>query len=312
MNAVYLLLALTALLTAQNQVGEPDPFAGTFQGDGATLELTASGGVYAGTLGIRGSIHPVTLKVAGSIGTGSYEVNGQARNFTVAREANGILLESAGAAYRLARKESSALPPTAPEDVQTAAQLVGSWRNATSSAQFNGDGTGIVNGTPGRFEIRGNRLTLIGAQAQTTVRFEMHGDVLALTVNGKPVTLNRVKDEPGEGSVRVELVGRWCWTSLTAPAQGSLRSKRCLTLNGDGTYAFAVPASITAAIGASKAPSGDSGTWTATEVTLTTHSISGKATTYQMMKRNHPGKVRDPMIVLDGQAYVTFFNKPPW
>jgi hypothetical protein len=35
---------------------------------------------------------------------------------------------------------------------------------------------------------------------------------------------------------------------------------------------------------------------TATEVTLTTHSVSGKATTYQMMKRNHPAKVQDPMM----------------
>jgi hypothetical protein len=99
---------------------------------------------------------------------------------------------------------------------------------------------------------------------------------------------------------------------LSAPAQGNQQSKRCLTLNGNGTYAFAAASSMTAAKGANKAPEADSGTWTATEGTLTTHSVSGKATTYQMMKRNHPGKVRDPMIVLDGQAYVTFFSKPPW
>jgi len=312
MKAAHLLLAVTTLLTAQIQVGEPDPFTGTFQGDGATLELAVSGGVYAGTLGIRGSLYPVTVKVAGSIGTGSYEVNGQARRFTVNREANGILLESGGAAYRLARKESPLLPQPAPEDGQAATQLVGSWRNATSSAQFNSDGTGIVNGTRGRFEIRGNRLTLISAQAQTTVPFEVHGDVLALTVNGRPVTLNRVKDEAGEGSIRVELVGRWCWISLTAPAERNRQSKRCLTLNGNGTYAFAAGAETTAGKEAMKTPAADSGTWTATDATLITHSVSGKATTYQMMKRNHPGKVQDPMIVLDGQAYVTFFNKPPW
>ncbi|MEO8371212.1 MAG: hypothetical protein ABI806_18655 [Candidatus Solibacter sp.] len=302
----------STLLTGQNQIGEPDPFAGAFEGDGATLELTASGGAYAGTLGIRGSHFPATFRVAGSLGTGSYEVNGQARTFTLAREANGLLLESGGTAYRLARKASSVLPPASPEDIQAAGGLVGSWRNATSSAQFNSDGTGIVNGTAGRFEIRGTRLTLIGAQAQTTVRFELHSDILALTVNGKPVTLNRVKDEAGEGSVRVELVGRWCWTSLTAPTQENLRSKQCFTLNGNGTYAFATAAEVTAAKNATKVPVGDSGTWTATDSILTTHSVSGKATTYQLSKRNHPGKVRDPMIVLDGQAYVTFFNKAPW
>ena len=211
----------------------------------------------------------------------------------------------------MSRRESSALPPPAPDDVQSAAQLVGRWSNANSSAQFNADGTGNVNGTPGRFEIRGNRLTLIGAQTQATVRFEVHGDVLALTVNGKPVTMNRVKDEAGEGAVRVELVGRWCLTSLAAPAQKDPSSKQCLTLNGNGTYAFAAGSEVSAK-GAARAPAGDSGTWTATDATLTTHSVSGKATTYQMAKRNHPGKVRDPMIVLDGQAYVSFFNKAPW
>lgn len=29
-------------------------------------------------------------------------------------------------------------------------------------------------------------------------------------------------------------------------------------------------------------------------------------------KRNHPKNVRDPMIVLDGQTFVTAYNKPPW
>jgi hypothetical protein len=312
MKVAFVLFAVTTLLTAQNQVGEPDSFAGTFQGDGATLDLTASGGAYSGTLGIRGSVHPITLKVAGSIATGGYEVNGQARRLTVTREANGLLLETGGAAYRLARRDSSDLPPTTPEDVQTAAQLVGSWRNGNSYAQFNADGTGIVNETPGRFEIRGNRLTLIGAQAQNTVRFEVHGDVLALTVNGKPVRLNRVFDEKGEGSVRVELVGKWCWTSLTAPTQGKLQTRQCFTLNGNGTYVFAAGVETTAAKGMTKAPAADSGAWIATDATLTTHSSSGKATSYQMAKRNHPGKVHDPMIVLDGQAYVTFFNKRPW
>ena len=116
---------------------------------------------------------------------------------------------------------------------------MGTWRNDSSSAQFNSDGTGVVNGVPGRYEVRGNRVTLTGATAQTVIRFELHGDILALTVNGKPVTLNRVRDAGGEGEVRVELVGRWCLISLTAPNPGGRPSKRCLTLNGNGTYDFA-------------------------------------------------------------------------
>jgi len=55
----------------------------------------------------------------------------------------------------------------------------------------------------------------------------------------------------------------------------------------------------------------DSGTWTAIETTITTVSRSGKTTVYSLEKRNHP-KNRDPMIVLDGQTFVTFYDKPPW
>jgi len=58
--------------------------------------------------------------------------------------------------------------------------------------------------------------------------------------------------------------------------------------------------------------SADSGTWTATEGTLTTHSRGGKTSTYRLEKRNHPKNVRDPMIVLDGQTFVTAYSKPPW
>ena len=34
-------------------------------------------------------------------------------------------------------------------------------------------------------------------------------------------------------------------------------------------------------------------------------------TTYVLEKRNHP-KNNEPMLVLDGQAFVTFYQKPPW
>ena len=58
--------------------------------------------------------------------------------------------------------------------------------------------------------------------------------------------------------------------------------------------------------------SSDSGSWTATESTLTTRSVGGRVTVYRLEKRNHPKNVRDPMIVLNGETFVTYFNKPPW
>lgn len=293
---------------AQSPSADSDPFTGRFRGDGASLEMTASGGVYSGTVSIRGGHFLATMKVSGTVGSGTYDANGIAQPFTLTQERDGLVLASGGAAYRLTRVGAT-LPPA--DAAQNDGELVGSWRNATSTAQFNADGTGVINGAPGRYEIRGNRLTMTGEQSQNTLRFEVHGDVLVLTVNGKPVTLNRVKDEVGEGSVRAELVGRWCLISLTAE-QSPRKFSRCLTLNGGGTYALADAADSKNTAAGKTSPAGESGTWTATETSLSTHSLSGKNTTYHLQKRNHPGKVHDPMLVLDGQAYVSFFSKTPW
>ena len=96
------------------------------------------------------------MKVSGTVASGSYDVNGLPHRFTLTREAEGFMLTSGSAAYHLAGTASTAL---APEPAQTAATLVGRWHSSTSSAQFNADGTAVVNGAPGRYEIHGNRLT---------------------------------------------------------------------------------------------------------------------------------------------------------
>jgi hypothetical protein len=110
----------------------------------------------------------------------------------------------------------------------------------------------------------------------------------------------------------MELVNKWCWISVTTANQGARQSSRCITLNGNGTYTRVGESDSYNPYGGASSQSADSGTWTATETTLTTHSRGGKTTTFRLEKRNHPKNVRDPMIVLDGQPYVTAYNKPPW
>jgi hypothetical protein len=315
LRIALLLCAGTALAMAQHPLAKSDPFAGTFQGDGVTLEMAAKGADYAGTLAFQGRSFPASMKAMGTVASGRFEVNDQGFSFTLTQDGDGFRLSSAGAEYRLARKAPAApvaQPAVAAQATQAAGGIVGSWRNATGWARFNADGTGMVDGTPGRYEIRGNQLTLIGAQGQATLPFEVRGDVLTLTVNGVAVTLNRVKEEAGEGGIHMELVGKWCWISVTTANQGARQSSRCITLNGNGTYAYAGETDSYNPNGGATSQSADSGTWTATETTLTAHSRSGKAITYRLEKRNHPKNVRDPMIVLDGQAFVTAYNKPPW
>jgi len=159
-------------------------------------------------------------------------------------------------------------------------------------------------------------MTLIGAQGTGTLPFELRGDVLTLMVNGLAVKLDRASEEKGgvagAGGVRMELVGKWCWMTQTNVLNGARQSNRCLTLNGNGSYLYEGLTDSYGPNGGATGQSSDAGTWTATENTITAHSRSGKTVTYRLEKRNHPKNVRDPMIVLDGQPFVTFYNKPPW
>ena len=208
---------------------------------------------------------------------------------------------------------AGAVNPAPAAPAPAAGSIVGLWRNGQGSAQFNADGTGSMDGQQGRYTIRGDQLTLIGAQGQLTLGFAINGDQLTLKApNGNVIALQRVKEETGPGSIHMELVGKWCWISQVNAQQGARQSSRCMTLNGNGSYQYAGQTDSYNPYGGSTSQSGDQGTWTATETTLTARSVSGKITVYRLEKRNHPKNVNDPMIVLNGEAFVTSYNKPPW
>jgi hypothetical protein len=311
MRVIWIGLMAALALQAQNPLARTDSFVGTFQGEGVTLQLGGSGGTYTGSLTFAGYKMPARVKASGGNATGEFDVNGQTPQtygFTMVAEGNGFRLTSEGKEYRIVRQGEAAAPAPA----ASGGSIVGTWRGAQGTARFRADGTGMMDGVEGRYSIKGDQLTLMRESAQITLGFEVRGDVLTLLGGKGAVTLNRVKEESGPGSVHQELVGKWCWISQTNVNQGARQSSRCLTLSGDGTYAYTGLTDSYAPNGGATGESSDSGTWTATETTITAHSASGKVTTYQLEKRNHPKNVRDPMIVLDGQAFVTYYNKPPW
>jgi hypothetical protein len=55
----------------------------------------------------------------------------------------------------------------------------------------------------------------------------------------------------------------------------------------------------------------DYGRWCANGNTLTATWNTGRVATYTFEKRNHP-KNNDPMLVVNGETFVTYFQKPPW
>jgi hypothetical protein len=309
------LLLIAAIGTAWAQTSGSWP--GAFAGDGVKLEIQAAGGDFTGSIAFQGRTFPLRFRAVDTVGSGSVEINGQSIGFTVIREGSGVRLAVMGETYRLSRTQSAATPAAprgnpVPAAAPAPSGIVGYWRNATGWARFNADGTGVIDGTPGRYQIRGDQLLLSGAEGQVTAGFSVSGDVLTLTVGAATVTLDRVREEAGQGSVRPELVGKWCWINVTTANQGALQSSRCIVLSANGAYTYAGQSDTYNPNGSAASQSSDSGTWTATETTLTAHSRTGKTTTYRLEKRNHPKNTRDPMIVLDGQPFVTATARPAW
>jgi hypothetical protein len=338
--------AILACVFAAALFAQRDPFAGMFQGDQIALELKASGGKYTGTLTVQGQAFPATASASGASANGTFTVGGRNYPFSLAPFGNGYKLTSEGSEYLMARKVESPPPPepappapTAPPPARVPPpapasparvpdeppapagafpssppqSIVGFWRNPQGYAQFNADGTGTMDGQSGRYEIHGDQLTLIGAQGQITLAFAVRGDQLTLKGAGGSIVLDRSKPETGAGSVHMELVGKWCWVSqVNATNGGARQSNRCITLNGNGSYQYYGMTDSYNPYGGATSQSNDSGTWTATDTTLTTRSANGRSTTYRLEKRNHPKNVRDPMIVLNGEPFVTAYNKPPW
>jgi len=113
------------------------------------------------------------------------------------------------------------------------------------------------------------------------------------------------------GAVAPELVGKWCAISNVNANDGGRQSNTCFALNPDGSYSYHSETASSGAFGATASQSDDAGRWVASASTITATSNSGKVQTFNFVKQNHP-KSRDPMLVVNGQAFVTYFQKPPW
>lgn len=112
-------------------------------------------------------------------------------------------------------------------------------------------------------------------------------------------------------SVPQELVGKWCYLANIQANDGGRMSERCFILNANGTYQYHSETSNSNPYGGSSSETNDSGRWTATATTITAYSNSGETFNYTLEKRNHP-KNGDPMLIVDGDAYITYYQKQPW
>jgi len=113
-------------------------------------------------------------------------------------------------------------------------------------------------------------------------------------------------------SGHAELAGSWCYVSNVYAQDGGRFSNSVLALCADGTYEWKAESSSSNPFGQTGMQEHETGRWSATDATLTLTSDGRGSRTFQLEKRNHPKNTNDPMIVLDGQAYVTTTSRAPW
>jgi hypothetical protein len=199
--------------------------------------------------------------------------------------------------------------------------IAGAWQGATGNIQINLDGTATVGGVVYRYTHTGNQLTLAGPDGTFVAAIQRSGDSMTWVVNGKTLTFQRaaatwaVGGGKATGGILPELIGKWCQMTNLNNTTGSYSRSACFTLLADGSFQYASDFGATGNVAGgaygTAADSNDSGTWTATADTITSNSKKTGPRTFRLEKRNHP-KTGDPMLVLDGTAFTTAYQKAPW
>ncbi len=96
---------------------------------------------------------------------------------------------------------------------------------------------------------------------------------------------------------------------------GSYSVSRYFTLYPNGTYEFVFNNDNSGGNGSASGSGRDTGHWwvvgNVQAAKLCARNQSGENFQFELELRNHP-KTHDPMIVLDGDAYVTATQREPW
>ncbi len=198
------------------------------------------------------------------------------------------------------------------------AKLLGLWSGNGESIEFTKEGKCNYLGQTYPYEQSNEHVTLQTAQGNVMMAYVVANNQLTLTVNGKQLVYSKGTQgaiSVSKGNVAQELVGKWCYVNVYSTSTGGSSSSSCFVLNGDGTYEYSGESSRSVntsdLYGGTSSQSEDRGTWWVQGDRIHYNSQSRGPGSYQLQKQNHP-KNGDPMIVIDGQSYVTFYNKAPW
>ncbi len=217
----------------------------------------------------------------------------------------------------------------------TAAGLTGTWSGNGETMVFQAGGKGLYNGVAFNYTTSGDVLTISSSSGSSDLQFAVNGNYLTLSGNGTTVMLQRGTaysapsgnnqtygqnsggsySQNSGGGIDQSIVGKWCWVNTSSTYSSSYNSSKCIVINGNGTYEYYAEGSISGygggGYGGSSSQSSDSGTWRVSGNVIQVQSRSEGNKTYSFQKRNHP-KNGDPMIVIDGDTYVSYYKKSPW
>ncbi len=207
--------------------------------------------------------------------------------------------------------------------------LDGQWNGSLNGQPvtlvLNKDGSGSLDGESLKYEAAGGVLILhLDGSEILVYSYRRQGESLVVKGVDLPGELVLQRGKPARstgvaagGTLSSSLMaGTWCLvTSFSANAGGGSSSSECFTLTANGRYTYGREASMSAygggMYGGTSSQSSDSGQWTATRSELTALSDAGASKVYRLELKNHP-RNRDPMICLDGDCYVSYYQKSPW
>jgi len=210
--------------------------------------------------------------------------------------------------------------------------IIGKWETQGQVLDFGANNKVVIDGNSFDYQTQGNNLTLSTPQGAVQFQYAVAGDKLTLTGPGGSLVYNRFDGNMSKAgnqagtstngsSAPAELAGKWCYVNVASTGSGGWSTDECIILSENGTYEYysenSGSATVTNQYGAQIATGGtnsqtsDAGTWSLQGNMLVARSRSGSTQSFTFEKRNHP-KNGDPMIVLNGRTYVTFYQKSPW
>lgn len=226
------------------------------------------------------------------------------------------------ASHSSQQSQPSAPATASASNASIPAELIGVWSGNGEMLEFKKEGQVVYQGQTYPFQVSNGHIIAQTPQGTYMYQYAISGDELSFSGNGQTVKYKRgtagaVKAVPkaGEAKVVPELVGKWCYIKVSTSGTGGSMSNECYTLKADGTYEYYYESSRSVntgdMYGGTASQDGDRGTWSFDGMNLHYNSNTKGSGSYTLEKRNHP-KTGDPMIVLNGYTYVTYFNKTPW